>query len=52
MVSWTACCFILTGEFVDAMVSMDEDLMPLDGNPHPLLGVNPPQTSHNSEEDF
>lgn len=43
IVSWTAGCYILTGEFAEAMIRIDEDPMPLDGNPHPMPGVNPPQ---------
>ena len=43
VVSWTAGCYILAGEFAEAVIPADEDPMSLDGNPHPMPGVNPPQ---------
>ena len=43
MVSWSAGCYILSGEFAGAMIPADEDPMPLNGNPHPLPGVEVPQ---------
>ena len=44
LVSWTAGCYILDGDFAEAMIPADEDPMPLDGNPHPMPGANaPPQ---------
>ena len=43
VVSWSAGCYILSGEFAGAMIPANEDPMPLDGNPHPMPGVNPPQ---------
>ena len=44
IVSWTAGCYILDGDFAKAMIPVDEDPMPLDGNPHPMPGANaPPQ---------
>jgi hypothetical protein len=35
--SWTVALYILTADFADALRA-DEDQMPPDGNPHPLLG--------------
>ena len=43
MVSWSAGCYILSGEFSGAMIPADEDPMPLNGNPHPLPGAEVPQ---------
>ena len=43
MVSWSAGCYILSGEFAGAMIPTDEDHMPINGNPHPLPGVEVPQ---------
>jgi hypothetical protein len=36
--SWTAPCYILSAESVDVHPA-DEDPMPANGNPHPLLGM-------------
>ena len=38
VVSWTAPVYILTTGFADAALPVDEDLMPINGNPHPMPG--------------
>ena len=42
MASWTAAIYILTANFADVVLLADEDVMPLDGNPHPMPGHIPP----------
>lgn len=37
VVSWTVACYILTTAFAEQLRA-DEDMMPLDGNPHPMPG--------------
>ena len=37
VVSWTASCSILTATFAEQL-PRDEDVMPVDGNPHPMPG--------------
>lgn len=37
MASWTAAWYILTSAFAEQLPA-DEDMMPLDGNPHPMPG--------------
>ena len=41
VVSWTAPIYILSANFADVLPA-DEDLMPIDGNPHPMPGHVPP----------
>ena len=36
-ISWSAPVYVLSADFVDVLPA-DEDPMPFDGNPHPLLG--------------
>lgn len=37
--SWTASCHILTAAFAEPRPPpQDEDMMPIDGNPHPMPG--------------
>src|SRR4051812_33593360 len=43
VVSWTAPIYILTANFADAQLPVDEDFMPLDGNPHHMPGLAAPQ---------
>ena len=40
-ISWTAPVYIMSTDFANVLPA-DEDPMPLDGNPHPMPGENPP----------
>src|SRR3954465_3307783 len=43
VVSWTASVSILTADFAEQLPP-DEDVMPIDGNPHPMPGeLHPPE---------